>query len=245
LKIAVWFSSGAASAVAAKLTIEKYGADHEVVVVNNPVAEEHPDNERFLKDVERWLGQEIEIAINPDYFTCSARDVWERKQYMAGVSGAPCTTELKKKARQYWERENNPDMHVLGFTIDEQKRYDRFIMSERENVLPVLIDAGYTKQDCLDLLLKENIDPPITYALGMPNSNCLACVKASSPTYWNLMRKIAPEAFSDRAEQSRRLGARLVRVKGKRIFLDELDPEAKGAPLKTMQIECGIFCEED
>lgn len=35
--IAVWFSCGAASAVAAKLTIEKYGETHDIRVLNNPV----------------------------------------------------------------------------------------------------------------------------------------------------------------------------------------------------------------
>jgi len=35
-----------------------------------------------------------------------------------------------------------------------------------------------------------------------------------------------------------------VRVKNERIFLDELDPKAKGRPLKTMP-DCGLFCEED
>ena len=41
-KIAVWFSCGAASAVALKLTVEKYGLDN-VYAVNNPVIEEHDD----------------------------------------------------------------------------------------------------------------------------------------------------------------------------------------------------------
>ena len=49
-KIAVWFSCGAASAVALKLTVEKYGLDN-VYAVNNPVIEEHDDNLRFLDDV--------------------------------------------------------------------------------------------------------------------------------------------------------------------------------------------------
>ena len=50
--ITVWFSCGAASAVAAKKTIELYGQDNHIRVVNNPIKEEHPDNVRFLKDVE-------------------------------------------------------------------------------------------------------------------------------------------------------------------------------------------------
>ena len=35
--IAVWFSCGAASAVAAKKTIEKYGSTHNIRLLNNPV----------------------------------------------------------------------------------------------------------------------------------------------------------------------------------------------------------------
>ena len=50
--ITVWVSCGAASAVAAKKTIELYGQDNHIRVVNNPIKEEHPDNVRFLKDVE-------------------------------------------------------------------------------------------------------------------------------------------------------------------------------------------------
>lgn len=50
-KIAVWFSCGAASAVASYLTLQKYGKDYDVRIVNNPVAEEDDDNRRFLKDV--------------------------------------------------------------------------------------------------------------------------------------------------------------------------------------------------
>ena len=38
--ITVWFSCGAASAVAAKKTIELYGDIATIRVVNNPVAEE-------------------------------------------------------------------------------------------------------------------------------------------------------------------------------------------------------------
>lgn len=130
--IAVWFSCGAASAVAAKKTIEIYGKDHEIRVINNPVAEEHHDNMRFLKDVESWLNVKIEFAINPKYPTSSAFDVWENRKYMSGVRGAPCTFELKKRARQIWEEGNKADFHVLGFTLDEIHRHKRFAERERE-----------------------------------------------------------------------------------------------------------------
>lgn len=57
--IAVWFSCGAASAIAAKKTIDKYSKTHNILIVNNPVKEEHEDNRRFLLDVQEWLQHPI------------------------------------------------------------------------------------------------------------------------------------------------------------------------------------------
>lgn len=242
--ITVWFSCGAASALAAKLTIMKYGNDNNVRIVNNPIKEEHSDNTRFLKDVEKWLGQEIEFAINSKYPDFSCKDVWEDNKFMSGPLGAPCTRSLKKHARQQWEVLNPTDYTVLGFTAEEQKRAARFKVTERSNLLPILIHENKTKQDCFDILAANKIDIPEIYKLGFPNANCIGCVKATSPTYWNLVRSTFPEIYQDRADQSRRIGARLVRHKGERIFLDELPKDAKGRPLKNYDIECGIFCDE-
>lgn len=277
--IAVWFSCGAASAVAAKMTIEKYGREN-VRVINNPVMEEDEDNRRFLKDVEKWLGVEIESATHKDFPDCSAVTVWEKRQFMSGPMGAPCTIKLKKEARQQWEERNPKCDIVLGFTADEKKRHDRFCQTERD-ILPVLIDAGITKAMCFQILRDACIELPRIYSMGYPNANCIGCVKATSPEYWNHVRKVHPDVFLQRANQSRNIGAKLVRVHPKylsfcakrfcgewydertgdclhvtdkktgkrklvspRIFLDELPADAKGAPMKNMDFECGIFCEE-
>lgn len=284
--IAVWFSRGAASAVAAKTTLELYGETCDVRVVTNPVIEEDEDNDRFQHDVEQWLGVEIETALNSKYPNASCIEVWDDRQYMSGVNGAPCTEELKKRARQEWEEHNPVDWHVLGYTAEEQERHDNFILTERENLLPVLIDAGLSKQDCGLILMRAGIKLPRVYTEksdfgdGYPNANCIGCVKATSPTYWNHVRQTRPEIFKLRAEQSRRIGAKLVRVppsklpfcfkdangfwwdistgdcltkitksgkkktEGVRLFLDELDPTVRARSMKTMTIECGVFCEE-
>ena len=243
--IVVWFSCGAASAVAAKLTIEKYGGDNTIRIVNNPIAEEDVDNRRFLLDVEEWLGLPVETATHPDWPSNSAVDIWEWKQYMSGIHGAPCTMYLKKHARYHWEENNHADWNVLGFTLEEVGRHDRFVLNERDNVIPVLIDAKLTKADCYMHLLDAGLKLPRIYTeKGYPNANCIGCVKATSPTYWNHVRKEDPEVFKQRADQSLAIGAKLVRYKGERIQLHELPPDAVGRPMKTMNIECGIFCEE-
>ena len=245
--ITVWFSCGAASAVAARKTIELYGHNNRIRVVNNPIKEEHEDNQRFLKDVEQWLGVEIEYAINPKFPDQSCETVWRERKFMAGNFGAPCTLHLKRNARQLWEAKNKSDYIVLGFTADEKKRAERFKDAQRNNLLTVLIDEGISKQGCFDILMKAGIKLPEIYSLGYPNANCIGCVKASSPTYWNLVRETFPAVFKQRMELSDELGASLVRYKGKRISLKELPADAKGRDLKTYDFECGIFCikEED
>lgn len=239
--ITVWFSCGVASAVAAKRTIEIYGDEFIVEVVNNPVDEEHEDNKRFLKDIEEWIGRPVIKAINSDINTTSCVDVWEMRRFMSGPKGAPCTLLLKKAARYEYERNTNIHTHVLGFTYDEIDRHERFVQGERVNTLPVLITEGITKGRCFEIINEVGLKIPHIYSLGFPNANCIGCVKATSPSYWNLVRKTFPEVFKQRAEQSRDIGAKLVRVKGKRIYLDELDPNAIGAKIKSW--DCGIFCD--
>lgn len=241
--IVVWFSCGAASAVAAKKTIELYSRRYNIVVVNNPISNEDDDNFRFLKDIEKWLGTKIYFAKNSKYPEADCVEVWEDRRYMSGIVGAPCTMVLKKEARQQWEAENNHSFLVLGFTSEEEHRADRFRKFERANLVTPLIDLKLTKGDCFRLIQDAGIELPRIYKMGYPNANCIGCVKSSSPTYWNHVRKMHPEIFEQRSVQSRDIGARLVVVKGERLFLDELDPKAKGRPMKDMDFECGIFCE--
>lgn len=187
-KIVVWFSCGAASAVAAKKTLEKYGATNEVIVVNNPIKEEDEDNVRFLNDCEKWLGVKIHSAVNSKYKSCSIVDVFEDQNFMANVGGlAYCTLELKQRARFEWESKNRPDWTVLGFTKEEKHRFDRFRL-KRPTTLHILEDI--TKSECFLILQAAGIKLPMAYRLGMPNANCKGCIKATSPTYWNLVRKI-------------------------------------------------------
>lgn len=243
--IVVWFSCGAASAVAVWLTLRCYGHRCKVRVVNNFIRQEDADNRRFHADVQRWVGMEFENAVNSKYPAGDCKEVWDKRGFMSGVHGAPCTTELKKKARQQWEDRNPHEWMVMGFTANEQKRHDNFVTTERSNLLPILIEAGLTKQDCFQLVTNRGIELPLMYRLGYPNANCIGCVKATSPTYWNHVRKVHPEVFDDRAEQSRRLNCKLTRHKGKRIFLDELPADAVGRPMKSLKMpECTIFCEE-
>ena len=103
--IAVWFSCGAASAMAAIKTVELYGEKNNVLIFNTPVLEEHKDNERFLRDVEKHIGISIIRAVNNSITHNSANQIWKDRKYMSGVMGAPCTKILKKEARYQIEKQ--------------------------------------------------------------------------------------------------------------------------------------------
>lgn len=232
-----WFSCGAASAVASKLMLEKYGKRC-IIVYCDVIDTEHPDNLRFLLDVEAWLGHKIEIIKSEKYVDVD--DVFVKTRYMAGISGARCTTEMKKIPRYAFQRAD--DIHTFGFTAEERRRIERFEVNNPELTVDwVLADAGYTKADCYAEIKKAGIAIPAMYQLGYKNNNCLGCVKAGSAKYWNMIRRDFPDVFARRSQQSRELGVRLTRHKGVRIFLDEL-PEDYLPADDLEDISCGPEC---
>lgn len=219
-----WFSCGAASAVAAKLAVEKYGSKCEVVYCDT-LASEHPDNRRFFADVERWLGRPIRVIRSDKYATID--DVFMRERYMSGVAGAKCTVAMKKWPRE--EFQSDTDTHLFGYTCEEWRRASRF--EDNNPALAVewiLIDQGVTKVECLRRLKGAGIELPEMYALGFDHNNCLGCVKSQSPAYWNKTRALFPEVWARRVEQSRALNVRLAKVGGERVFLDEVPLDAEG-----------------
>ena len=158
--IVCWFSCGAASAIALQQTIDMYGDICTIRAVNNPVAEEDEDNRRFMMDVGKWLGIEIEEATNNKWANNACVDVWEKKRFMSSPYGAPCTAELKKGARQQWEQRNKFDWLVMGFTSEEAHRADRFRKFERENLLTPLIENKLAKSDCFMMLTDRDWETP-------------------------------------------------------------------------------------
>ena len=239
-RVVSWFSCGAASAVAAKMALEKFGPGVEVVYCDTS-RNEHPDNARFMADVERWLGVKV-TRLSSDKFK-TVEQVFAKQRYMSGPFGAPCTVALKKVPRFKWQRAD--DVHVFGYTADEGKRIRNFEKNNPDMILSwVLRDGGITKKMCYRVLMKAGIELPAMYLLGYKNNNCLGCVKATSPGYWAKIKTDFPKVYAARVAQSRNIGTRLVEFKGKRIFLDEL-PEGKYGRYKAEDISCGPECAGD
>ncbi|MEY4952374.1 MAG: Verrucomicrobia phage, partial [Pseudomonadota bacterium] len=173
-RIVCWFSCGAASAVATKLAITENAGRRPIVVAYTEVVNEHPDNKRFLKDCERWFGQEIVILQNEKY-QGDIMQVFRKERFISGPKGAPCTRLLKRWPRIMFEDET--DTQVFGFTSEEAGRAARFSASnDYMDLSTPLIDRGMAKADCQALLWAEGIKLPAMYDLGYRNNNCIGCV---------------------------------------------------------------------
>ncbi len=234
-RVVAWFSCGDASAVACAMALQNYP---EAIVARIILPAEHPDNDRFAADCERWYDTRILNLQDPA--KRSTWDVWEDRKYIAGIAGAPCTGELKKSVRFAFQKPD--DLHVFGFTAEEAKRAETFRRNNPELYLWFpLIEAGLSKADCHWIIRAQHIELPAMYRLGFNNNNCIGCPKGGAG-YWNMIRRHFPADFDRMAELSRRLGARLIRQDGHRIFLDELRPET-GRQKDEVSIDCSPFCE--
>lgn len=235
----VSFSCGAPSAVAAHIATKHYRDEYDVEVYYCDLSkDEHPDNQRFKADVERWIGQPVAMLKSEKY--ADVADVQLKRRYIKGVGGAPCTTWLKRKVRESHQRPD--DVHVIGFTADEPDRIANFEASfPHLDCEWVLRDRGINKADCFSIMKSVGIELPMMYRLGFNNANCIGCVKGGMG-YWNKIRREFPERFASQAAREREIGATILRKNGKPLYLDELDPNA-GRHDDLDTAECGYFCE--
>lgn len=246
-RIVCQFSCGAASAVATKLALAKYGA--RCVIVNAYIEEEHPDNRRFAVDCEAWFGQPI-VSLRDTTYDASAIKVFETVGFIKSRRGAACTLRIKRGLLDKWKQPG--DVMVLGFTAEEVDRRDDFLDRNPGRVaLFPLIERGLTKEDCKAMVERAGINLPAMYLLGYDNANCIGCVKGGLG-YFRAVREDFPVQFERLAQAEDKVAglhgenAYILRHRsgplvGQRFPLREL-PDGKahrGEPLPS----CGLFCE--
>lgn len=248
----IWYSDGAASTVAGMLALKEFP---DAIPVYTATNSEHPDNARYRKEVEKKIFHKKVTVLQSDKYH-DIWDVFEKTGWLVGPKGARCTTELKKKMRQQFEEPD--DIHIFGYTSDHRdaKRAKDFARNNFElNVRFPLIERGIKKSDCLDIISQAGIELPMMYKLGFNNNNCIPCVKGQAG-YFNLIRQHFPEEFERMAKVEREMDVAINKTYArneyekahpeieplrKRLFLDELDPEA-GNYKAEPTMSCGLFC---
>lgn len=218
-RIICWWSGGITSAVACKTAIDLFGKDRcRVIMIDT--RNEDGDTYRFKKDCEVWFGLDIEVIsgiesdgdssqyIDIGHGYKSIQDVWEKHESLNVATGAICSTHLKRKVREKWQKQNDYDYQVFGFEF-EKKEFNRALglskIHKANGIYPLLM-MGYDKDDCLRIVQEAGIEIPRMYKLGFRNNNCFGtgCVQGGIG-YWQKMQNDFPDKFEAMADMEHKL----------------------------------------
>lgn len=224
-----WWSGGIASAVTCKLIIDDFGVDKcRIIMIDT--GNEDPDTYRFLMDCERWYGIKIETIRNEEY--SNIKEVWYKHQSLNVAHGAICSSELKRKARESWQRENQYTAQAFGFDVDETNRALSLKLNHPKTkpIFP-LLNRWVSKQDCIDIIKDAGIEVPNMYKLGFQNNNCFqtGCVQGGIG-YWQKMQREHIGKFNAMAQVEHDL----TNLRGEPITMcKDQSKEAKEMPIKN------------
>jgi PP-loop superfamily ATP-utilizing enzyme len=205
-KIIAWWSGGITSAVTCKLCVNLYGIDN-VRFVFIDTKNEDEDTYRFKIDCEKWYNKEIETITGIGDKYNSIEEVWIKNKSLNVASGAVCSSELKRRVREKWQKNNEYTHQAFGFELDEVKRAKSMTMNNPnvKAIYPLLM-YGLQKKDCIDIVEKAGIEIPKMYQLGFKNNNCFntGCVQGGIG-YWQKMQRDFPLKFDKMAEMEHHL----------------------------------------
>lgn len=201
--IICWWSGGITSAVACYLSIEIFGIDRCLFLMID-TKNEHDDTYRFKKDCEKLYGKKIEVIDNFGENYSSIEDVWMKHLSLNVSYGAICSYQLKRVAREKWEKENKFKYQIFGFEF-ESKEFNRAMSLQMNHpkvnpIFPLLM-YGYDKEKCIEFFNSKNIEIPLMYKLGFRNNNCFntGCVQGGIG-YWKKIQKEFPDKFNKMAK---------------------------------------------
>lgn len=224
--IICWWSGGITSAVACKKAIELFGVEQcRVIMIDTK--NEHSDTYRFKDDCSKWYGAQIESITGIGDKYSSIADVWDKYSTLNVAFGAVCSSELKGRVRERWQKTNDFEHQVFGFELTKKEAARALALKLNhpgcKPVFPLLM-LGLDKQDCIKIVSDAGIKIPDAYALGYSNNNCLqtGCVQGGIG-YWQKIERDSPVIFDAMAEREHRY----TNIKGKPVTM--LKDQSKAA----------------
>lgn len=198
------FSGGVNSWAAAKRVAERFGtADLFLVFADTGIEDE--DLYRFLTEAAANVGGTF-IRIT------EGRTPWQvffDERFLANSRIDPCSRILKRELLDEWLKDNcDPadTMIAFGFDWSEGHRMERMLShgGSWQRWAPLLEKPYIGKNQMLDMLRAEGIEPPRLYALGFQHNNCGGtCVKAGQAA-WALLLRTFPGRYHEWEENEER-----------------------------------------
>lgn len=195
MKHVVMFSGGLGSWAAAKRVAAAHGTDNLYLLFTDTLMEDD--------DLYRFISESIKKIGGKFVYLLEGRTPWEvffDKRFLGNSLVDPCSRILKREMSKAWIEENcDPKETIIYLGIDwsEIHRYEK----AKPKWLPYeleapLCNAPYlSKEDIINLLKYDKIEPPRLYALGFPHNNCGGfCVKAGQKHFIHLLTTL-PEVY--------------------------------------------------
>lgn len=196
--VIAWWSGGITSAMTCKLCLDWYGPEN-VRVVFIDTHNEDEDTYRFLLDCEQWYNVKIESISSKEY--TNIKDVWYKYLSLNVAHGAICSTELKRKVREQFQKDNQFSHQAFGYEPKEWQRALAMKLNHPDTkpIFPLIYEI-LTKGNCGKIIQKNNIKLPRTYELGYHNNNCFKtkCVQGGIG-YWQKVYADDRQAFDEMA----------------------------------------------
>lgn len=170
---------------------------------------EDEDTYRFRGDCEAWYGDKIYSITNIGNKYQSVQEVWRKHKSLNVATGAVCSTMLKRKAREDWQKVHEFTYQVFGFEFEKKEMNRALGLSvNHPNSKPIfpLLMFGYNKKDCIRIIEQQGIDIPRMYKYGFINNNCFrtGCVQGGVG-YWQKMQREYPDKFDEMAAMEHEL----------------------------------------
>lgn len=229
----VMFSGGAGSWGAAKRNVERYGVENTQLLFADTLIED--------EDLYRYLGQAAENVGAPLVKIAEGRDPWQvffDNRFLGNTRIDPCSRVLKREFMRKWLEANCDPANttvILGFDWSEIHRFERAKKYwEPWRVEAPLCEKPYLSKDqVLDWMRNEGIEPPRLYAMGFEHNNCGGfCVKAGQAQFERLLRTM-PERY--RYHERKELELRLFLGKDVSILRDRRGGSTKPLTLKAFR----------
>ena len=208
IKRVVMFSGGIGSWACAKRVAEKYGTENLFLLFTDTKSEDE-DLYRFLYQASANVGGKL-VCLE------DGRDLWEvfwDRKFLSNSRVDHCSHYLKRRPAKEWLKENcdkTSAVIYVGIDWTEIHRFDRIKkIKDKEGCTyeAPMTEAPYLdKNEMIELLKAEGIEPPRLYAMGFAHNNCGGfCVKAGQGHFANLLKQM-PERYKyheDREQEFR------------------------------------------
>jgi 3'-phosphoadenosine 5'-phosphosulfate sulfotransferase (PAPS reductase)/FAD synthetase len=204
MKHIVLFSGGAASSHMAWL-VSKQHDKKDIILLHTPTYSEHPDADRFRKEVSEYIG--IPITEQAD-----GRDIWQLiddEKCIPGYFMPFCTRILKIEQTEKFLKSIKEDfIQYIGYSSNEWKRVQnttaRNLVKGRVLKFPVY-ECGISDTEIKQIIEKQwKIKLPETYK-HLKHNNCIPCFKAGK-NEWKKFWLYYPEEFQKAVQKEKETG---------------------------------------